>query len=333
MFLGVAIGDALYRPVETYTAEQIRKKYGWLTTYVSPENHKWFKDLTPGKWTDDTQLTLLVADSLIDQRAFHIWDLADRHVEYLKREGDLGFGKTTREAIQRLSGGEHWSRSGITDKPGLGLGNGLPMKIAPLAAFSLSPYFRKWSYHSVLFDTNLRDFTLMTHYTWIAVESTMAHIRMLQLCLDDDNWKSDYNFPETIVSAMRPPSEQERKLVPYGAGDDLKLAISSLNQLDSHSGAKDFIRLYGAGSAYVYHTLPFCYAFFLKNPTSINTLYEVGNAGGDTDTNASIVGGMLGALNGASIFPPYLIDALWQKERVIDTANRFYDRLFSEEES
>ncbi|MBI2633668.1 MAG: ADP-ribosylglycohydrolase family protein [Parcubacteria group bacterium] len=49
------------------------------------------------------------------------------------------------------------------------------------------------------------------------------------------------------------------------------------------------------------------------------------NAGGDTDTNGSIVGSLLGALKGVSVFPKHLIDGLWQKEKILDTANRFCD--------
>ena len=99
---------------------------------------------------------------------------------------------------------------------------------------------------------------------------------------------------------------------------------------------EEITNLFGEGTSYVYNSLPFSYAFFLRNPHSIETLYEVGNAGGDTDTNASnasIVGGLLGALNGASIFPQHLIDGLWQKDRILATANKFYETFFIEKES
>lgn len=326
MFLGIAIGDALYAPVETWTASKISEAHGRLKTYVDPSSHKRLKGRPVGSWTDDTQLTLLVADSLIEKKEFDIDDLSKRHVEYWEREGDLGFGKTTRKAIKRLKQGVHWSKSGITTDPNLGTGNALPMKIAPLVAYSVSPFF----FETRLFKTRLRDFTLMTHYTQMAVQSALAHVAAIQFCFQDDNGRTDYDFPGTLVSAIERHGEMLKGIPAGGNGDDLKWVLSTLNNLPVNSNADDFIRLFGEGKCYVYHTLPFCYAFFLKHPTNIETLYDVGNAGGDTDTNASIVGGMLGALNGASIFPQHLIDGLWQKDRIIATANKFYETFFLE---
>lgn len=345
MFLGIAIGDQLFMPVETFSPEKITKKYVRITSYIPPPyDHKWHKNTATCRWTDDTQLTLLVADSLIEKGKFDINDLAKRHVEYWEREGDMGFGKTTREAIKRLKQGVHWADSGLSSDPKLGVGNALPMKIAPLAVYSHSPIFSKYLSEPSLFRTKLRDFTLMTHYTQMAVKSAFAHVEALQFCLDlqvpfsRDDYVDRHSFPRQFIKfvtqSMELP-EHMLKGIPYGSfHDDIKGIISTLaylplDQMDSN----DFIRLFGGGKAYVYNTLPFCYAFFLKNPYSIETLYAIGNSGGDTDTNASIVGGLLGALNGSSIFPQYLIDGLWQKERIIATADKFYETFFKGEEN
>ena len=91
--------------------------------------------------------------------------------------------------------------------------------------------------------------------------------------------------------------------------------------------AKEISDAFGQGTSYVYNSLPFSYAFFLKAPDSIETLYEVVSAGGDTDSNGSIVGGMRGALNGRKIFPQHLIDGLWQKDLILETAKRFCERF------
>ena len=42
LFLGIGIGDALGMPVETWTRDRIRQKYGVLKEYVSAAGHKWF---------------------------------------------------------------------------------------------------------------------------------------------------------------------------------------------------------------------------------------------------------------------------------------------------
>ena len=332
MFVGIAIGDALGMPVENLSAEQIKAKYGRLTEYVRPDGHKWFDGREAGTWTDDTQLTLLVADSLIERKALEVWDLANRHVEYFKREGDLGFGPTTREAINRLISGIHWVESGISNNPKHGLGNAMPMKVAPLGAYSVSPFFRKWSYCHTLFESNLRDFTLMTHYRNIAVESAFAHVAAIEFCLE---WNvSKRNMVDNFITVIINACESAPKIEERFKSEDslLKLFKSFVNLPFQVMITDDFIERFGGGTSYVYNSLPFSYGFFLRDPFEIDTVYDVINGGGDTDTNGSIVGGMLGALNGVSIFPQHLIDSLWQKERILATADKFYETFFQESE-
>lgn len=60
--LGSAIGDALGAPAEFRSLEEIRKKWGTLKTFVSWGE----KDcMRPGRWTDDTEMTLAVARGLV----------------------------------------------------------------------------------------------------------------------------------------------------------------------------------------------------------------------------------------------------------------------------
>ena len=87
---------------------------------------------------------------------------------------------------------------------------------------------------------------------------------------------------------------------------------------------------FGGGSCYVYNSLPFTYMFFLKNPNSIQSFYDVINAGGDTDTNASMLGALLGALNGMEIFPEKLVDSIPDEYRtkIENLSNRFIETFF-----
>src|SRR3989344_5523801 len=105
MFLGVAIGDALGMPVETFSAEKIASKYGRVTDYLRADGQKWLGDRAAGTWTDDTQLTLVVAESLIRCQGIDLDVVAQCHLEQWEKDGDLGFGGTTREALKKLKNG------------------------------------------------------------------------------------------------------------------------------------------------------------------------------------------------------------------------------------
>lgn len=326
MFLGIAIGDALYMPVETWTPEQIRNKHGRLATYVRPDGHKWFDGREAGTWTDDTQLTLVVAESLIEQKKIDLDSLAKRHVESWQKEGNLGFGKTTNQAIQKLANGIHWLESGKNNKPKSGVGNGVAMKVSPIGALRASPFWLdQWVEWKSKFINNIIGLTLMTHYKRIAIDSALAHVFAVNLCLSGNfsvkKFLGDISYWSDFVIFTEIPPLKDNLL---GRFDILsKIELKSLT-------IEEIIKIFDGGTSYVYNSLPFSYAFFLRNPYSIETLYDVGNAGGDTDTNASIVGGLLGALNGASIFPQHLIEGLWQKDRILATADKFYETFFEQ---
>ncbi|MFM9597288.1 ADP-ribosylglycohydrolase family protein, partial [Streptomyces scabiei] len=70
------------------------------------------------------------------------------------------------------------------------------------------------------------------------------------------------------------------------------------------------------GSCYCYDSVPFTYMFFTRSPMTLETLFETVSAGGDADSNGSMVGNLLGALHGSSIFPQHLIDGLKDREKL-----------------
>lgn len=324
MFLGIAIGDALGMPVETYSAEKIKGQFGFIDRYVKPaDDHKWFAGREAGTWTDDTQLSLVVAESLIAKGKIDMDDMAARHVAALN-ETDLGWGASTREAVQRLAAGVHWSESGKTDKSNRGKSNGVAMKVAPVGAWIVAQkiYWKN-------FEGNVIGLTRMTHQHKLATQSTFAQIGAIIYCLDrnaNNNLQAHGVKFSGFLDSVALFSDFDFSLFckEKPKDDDLAYLIT-----DGHFPVEipEIINIFSGGTSYVYSSLPFSYAFFLRHPTSIQSLYEVVSAGGDTDTNGSIVGSLLGALNGASIFPPHLIDGLWQKDRILDTAERFCDQF------
>lgn len=312
-FLGTAIGDALGKPIESYTHEEIKTKFGRITQYIDCKSHKYFENDEKGTTTDDWQLTKSTAIGMIKGKGISLEEIAKDHVlEYEK--SDRGWGGSTREAVIRLKEGVSYLDSGKTEIKGRGTGNGVVMKIAPLTMFS---YLTK----NVDIIKEVVNYTFMTHRTYLALDSSIVHLFALRKLFNSDPFNK-----ERFLRVCRVASSCSQEL--FENNEEIKL-IERINPLSDPYTFEDIVKgeKFGNGSCYVYNSLPFTYALFLLNPHSIETLYDCVYAGGDTDTNASIIGGMLGALNGHTIFPKELVDNLKCKDEVFQVAEDFYNQF------
>jgi ADP-ribosyl-[dinitrogen reductase] hydrolase len=127
-FLGFAIGDALGATVEFMTQREIAAAYGVHKNIVGGG---WLK-LKPGAVTDDTQMSLAVARSLIKMNGFDAQDVARGFVDWL-RSGPLDVGNTCRRGIRRFM--THGTLEGPPSE-GDG-GNGAVMRVTPVALATL----------------------------------------------------------------------------------------------------------------------------------------------------------------------------------------------------
>ncbi len=341
MFLGVAIGDQLGRCAEGMTPTQIKNNYGVVTNYRCPANRHW-KNKKARVWTDDTQLTLATARAMINAGKFDMDAVAQEHIKAYD-ESVAGWGGSTREAVERIKNGVHWRKSGKTEKTDRGHGNGVAMKIAPLAAFNflLNPH----SPFPHLSSKDLINFTLMTHHSFPAISGTITNFTGLEHCLraKPENFLPYallYNIYDKLHSLPLSVKKYNQNLCPvsyrekcywWESPDEMELEHNAPVEVSMHkllafpvmkmSHAYDW---FGNGGCLIYHSLPFAYAFFLTDHNSFDAVIRVVNAGGDTDTTGSIVASLLGALHGEEIFPKHLIRNLQDPELIIDTADRFY---------
>lgn len=323
-FLGSAVGDALGKPVECLTPQHILEKYGRITDYLDCSSHKYFENDHKGTTTDDWQLTKAVAKAFINTGEFNLDEIAKQHVvEY--KVSVRGWGGSTREAVQRISNGVDWRVAGKTEEKNRGLGNGVCMKVTPVALFMglTNPSCKNppWNDHI----SKLADFATMTHYTSIAITSGLAHAFATLQCFTQN--PEDFN-KKSFIQVITDACKLGDQFLPNTLEDRMQDRFELLNKEFAPAGIIDK-DVFGGGSCYVYDSLPFTYAWFLRNPHSIESLYDCISGGGDSDSNGSMVGGLLGALHGMSIFPDHLIEGLKDKDEVLQIADEFFERLYS----
>jgi len=329
MFLGIAIGDALGKPAESASLENIQKRYGRITSYEDCASHKYFDHDSRGTTTDDWQLTKATAEGIIespygtvDMNAIAAWHI----VEYQKSV--RGWGKTTREAVARLATGVPWNKSGKTTEPKRGTGNGIPMKIAPIGAQMAvtNPECKEPAWAESL--QTIDYFSRMTHDARMAVQSGLCQAFAVFKCLTSDPQDfRTHSFINCVVGAALMGKDKRFPKSKDEGDDDLHAALKLLYNHQDYEDAAKISEAFGGGNCYIFNSLPFTYMFFVKNPLSIDALFDCVSAGGDTDTNGSMLAALLGALHGPAIFPRNLVDGLQDREVVLDVATRFCNSL------
>lgn len=358
MLIGGAVGDALGAPIETWPPEKTAEVHGGpITGYVAPIGHKWFtpETMPAGSTTDDTQLTVATMEGMIlgnkralEQASFdpYMDGIALAHVEAMAHCVG-GWGKSTTEAIRRIANGVHWSQSGKTTENNRGTGNGVPMKCSGLAAWYLSKIggeFLVDKGNEFAFNQRCVDFSAMTHWSQMSAYATIVHTTMLYYLLTTDpgNITEKYFYDTWAVVDEWAAKDNH--------GDHSYFDLTHLNPTDDDIRTR-FQHIYalretvppeeltverlraefGNGSCYLFDSLPFSYAMFLRGLTDhendLQSILDTANAGGDSDTNAHFVGEMMGAYMGLDLFlqHKWSVDGLKTYDELIDLADRFCD--------
>ena len=163
--LGLAIGDALGATVEFMTASEIRAQHG---VHRKLSGGGWLK-LRPGEVTDDTQMALCIARSIVAV-GFSTQDIAQRFVAwYHSRPPDIG--NTCRRGIARFI-----AHGTVHGPPNDGdAGNGAVMRVAPIALAALAD--------APLLETQAIEQAHITHHHPLSDAACILVGRLIQLSL------------------------------------------------------------------------------------------------------------------------------------------------------
>lgn len=115
MLIELAIGDAYGAGFE-YASETYVRRHHDLTRYVKHPRHK----LTPGAYTDDTQMSLAIAEALADGGEWTRESLARRFVQVFKRDPREGYARRFQAFLEQVEDGESFLRDIVpsSDKSG-----------------------------------------------------------------------------------------------------------------------------------------------------------------------------------------------------------------------
>lgn len=291
--LGTAIGDALGRPVEGMSPVQIRQRFGRLTDFVPWRD---WKAGPRGTVTDDTQMTMCVAECLLEcDGRLNPVDLAERLIAWLPV--GRGKGRACVEAVKALTAGVPWHEAGVGSA-----GNGAAMRAAPVGLA-----------HIRNLDIMRRDAALsaaVTHADPMAVSSAVAHSWLVARLAATPAGTLD---PVALVadlcnaiSDLSDPGAPERdwQQRPDKTSAPVRL-VDRLAEVPRWLGVSpEAASGWFYCGAFVLESLPMALWHFLSAPENPeDAVIGAVMAGYDADTVASMTGAYSGAYLGDHSFP------------------------------
>jgi ADP-ribosyl-[dinitrogen reductase] hydrolase len=288
VMLGKAVGDALGATVEFMSRTEIRERYG---VHREITGGGWL-NLQPGDYTDDTQMAVCIARSIVALGRFDPADIANHFVAWY-RSNPPDIGNTTRHALQQLDVGVCWDEAGRNTHQVMAprdASNGSVMRCAPVALLARgdAALLARWSAES----------SLITHANPLCVAGCVALNAAIAALLD--------NPDADVIAAATLATD-------HGQVRDAIAAAPSICADDLKSGG------------YVLDTLQSSFWALTNHATFKDAVVAAVNLGDDADTTGAVTGALAGAKRGASAIPPRWLDVLRGGQELIALADGLLD--------
>jgi poly(ADP-ribose) glycohydrolase ARH3 len=289
--LGLALGDALGAPFEGGVVERI----AWRIIGRTKSGEM--------RWTDDTQMSLDTAESLVATGRVDPDDLAARFAASYR--WSRGYGPGTAKVLKRIARGAGWAEASRAVYPDGSYGNGAAMR-SPVVGlfFAGSPD---------LVDA-ARKAAVVTHAHPLGVEgAVLLAVAVARLTHGD------------TVDAVLARAREVCDLPSFTSRLDIAKEWLDLSSEVSPTEVRERLGQSVAAAescvTAVYLAMQFRAAAYLEMHQFVVAL------GGDVDTIGAMAGAMWGAANGATQLPAEEMRRLEHRERVRDTARALHMRI------
>ncbi len=308
-FWGLALGDALGKPVEFKSIEKIREIYGEDGIQALEENTS---------WTDDTEMTMAITKALLSLgKVEKFKDLNDDIIghtfaeEFIKWLDNPGYapGVTNTGSVRFLKahGPEKWNEGGKNDSKGCGT----VMRAAPLGiwfANSLTPELPLVDgiYHKLLFTVSKIQ-SEITHGHKAATAAALAGSYAVALAINGIP-------PDKMIN----PIEKYCNHIHSDFDNAMQRLKTSLTKRKDGTFKTDLEAFTYIGQGWVGEEA-FAMALYsaIQYTNDLKMCLRISvNHDGDSDSVGCIAGSILGAFHGVSIIPKDWIDCLAEKKRM-----------------
>ena len=291
--LGVAIGDAIgaswegHRMLDEHEIE--------LIATVSHPLH----------YTDDTHMTIGVAESLVECGGFDGAHMARRFVNNYLKEPWRGYGPGPPQVFRLIESGEPWDKAAAHIYRGGSFGNGAAMRVAPIGLFfwNSPAELREAAYLS----------SLITHSHVLGMEGAALQAMAVALAVAEN--------PDRLLDT---PSFVSR-LLNFATEDAYRAKIIEFGTLLEHADDRQRVVHQLGHGVEAFNSVPSAIFSFLSHPQDFaSTVIYAVSLGGDTDTIASMAGAICGAYQGIEALPSKWQSQLENRDYILSLTHRLW---------
>jgi poly(ADP-ribose) glycohydrolase ARH3 len=316
--LGALLGDVAGAPVEAESPQYIARTFRSIDHILSTDTVPEFNAPAwqVGRYTDDTQMTLCVAEWLLADEVATPQRLLARFAAAC--EPWRHYGPNT-ESILRLyhQYPREWRSLATSTFPHGSYGNGSAMRVAPVAlAFHDNP-----TKLTQVAATSSR----VTHSHPLALQGATLQALAVSIALRQQTF-SAAEYLTTLRAALVPFADLMQDISKFST------ALDTIEQaLARNAPCAEIAPILGTGVD-VFEAVPTALYSFLRHPHSIpHAHHHAIVIGGDTDTIASMTAALSGAFLGETAIPANWLAAVredtYTPNVILTLADRLYDKF------
>jgi ADP-ribosylglycohydrolase len=327
---GSAFGDSLGGLVEFSKVDDILSRF----PPNGPENLQG----NPAGVTDDTQMTLAVAEALLE--AAENGPLKPENVEPRLRKHFIRWnnspqntrapGMTCMTACENLEKNMRWQEATVRNSKGCGAN----MRVSPVALFPSSCFESETdraalAQYQAAFTHGHPTALAASDLTCFAIKNlpdfgnrdqfikTLQEYALSQRNVYHGNWLGDL--------WERPFVTSPHEFISKGWDECISVLNCLRNALDSYDCETDPCELTGDGwiAEEAFSTGLFCFLIYMDNP--LRALNRAAVTRGDSDSIACLTGAFAGVYHGIEVWPEEWLSRIEYKDRIVDVSDRLIE--------
>lgn len=303
--LGCGIGDSLGWPVEGKSRAEVLAAGDLLSDFREVRRRDYTRTYPAGSYSDDTQQSLVVAESIVALGRVDPADISRRFHELWRSGQAVGYGKAFGTAMARLDDGVPWDQAADAETPW----NGAAMRVGPVGLLD-------WRRSRERLVADVIASSEVTHRERTALSAAVAVACAIVYALTHDAIDVIELVRDVCagVSALDPDLAALVDRLPELLAIEPDAARAVI--LDLPGARADRADGDGVSVVATPSVLATLYAF-LHSPRDYSSVVETCLwFGGDVDTFAAMAGFMAGAHLGEGALPAHLVAKLQDGDRI-----------------